>query len=146
MEEAGHEMCIPGGPHSPSSGTFKKPFYNGFSAEERGLLARCADHLLSDFKRQVRNFSDTEDFTWMSPEHLIAEAIMTQHETADMMNCVSSIDDWYEDDALLNEILGARKPMQYVAFAMAHVLLNRVVEWGAECVNATVLGGLFWNA
>lgn len=140
MSENGHAMCIPGGPHSLSGETFEGSFSNGFSAEQRRLLVRCADHLLSDFRRHV---CDTEGFALMPPEHLIAEAITTQDETAEMMNCRSSIDDWYEDDALLKEILGAEKKIQHIAFAMAQVLLNRVVEWGSECVNATVLGGLF---
>ena len=140
MSGAGHEPCIPGGPYSPSRETFKKPLLTAFSAEERLLLVRCADHLLSDFRSHV---CDTEGFALMPPENLIAEAITTQQETADMMNSVSSIDDWYEDDALLKEILGAEKTIQHIAFAMAHVLLNRVVEWGSECVSATALGGLF---
>lgn len=143
MEEAGHELCIPGGPHSPSGETFKKPLLAGYSAEERLLLVRCADHLLSEFRSHVCN---TEGFVLMPPEHLITEAIMTKDETADRMKCVSSIDDWYEDDALLKEILGAEKTIQHIAFAMAHVLLNRVVEWESECVNATALGGLFGHS
>ena len=112
MSGAGHEPCIPGGPYSPSRETFKKPLLTGFSAEERLLLVRCADHLLSEFRSHV---CDAEGFALMPPEHLIAEAITTQHETADMMNSVSSIDDWYEDDALLKEILGAEKTIQHIA-------------------------------
>lgn len=142
MSENGHEMRIPEGPHSPSGETFKKPLLAGFSAEEWRLMVRCADHLLSDFRSHV---CDTEGLALMPPEHLIAKAITTQHEAAEMMDCRSSIDDWYEDDALLNEILGAHETIQHIAFAMAHVLLDRVVDCEEECMNATALGGLFGN-
>tara|TARA_B100001758_G_scaffold247962_1_gene269298 strand:- start:29122 stop:29547 length:426 start_codon:yes stop_codon:yes gene_type:complete len=101
---------------------------------EQCLLKNCAESLFQDMEKDGADVRPL--FTAVA---LINEGFEKQDKYRHLMNVQSSIQDWYEDETLLNELLQSRVVVQDVAYTMVHVLLDKMIE----VENTTILGALF---